>query len=135
MKRKAGLPEPPFKYEQRVKFKTRDGADLEGKITFIGWLPFPGIWSFEVRTDAGETFKAPGNIAEIGAIEETAAPSFEKTAAGDQAIIPCARGAPDPGHQTKAEEAPARRTNGARKPAPSTTSSNHFSKEAKANEL
>ena len=37
---------------------------LIGNVSFIGWLPFPGIWSFEVTLSGGtladQTVKAHG---------------------------------------------------------------------------
>ena len=86
------LPKSPFAHGERVKFRTRDGAELLGTVTLVGWLPFPGMWSFEIKTADGITHKAPGDIKEIEKAEETAAPHFEKTAAGDQAVIAGAEG-------------------------------------------
>jgi hypothetical protein len=88
----APLPESPFKYGEQVKFRTRDGAELEGVVTLVGWLPFPGAWSFEIKTADGTVYQAPGNIKEIEKAEETAAPYFEQTEAGPQAVIPGAEG-------------------------------------------
>jgi hypothetical protein len=92
-RRKTETPVSPFKDGQRVKFKTAASMELEGKITFIGWILFPGMWSFEVTTDDGQVYKTHGSqlpgaaIRKLEAIEEPA-PIFEKTAAGDQAVIP-----------------------------------------------
>ena len=90
------LPKSPFAHGETVKFRTRDGAELLGTVTLVGWLPFPGMWSFEIKTADGITHKAPGDIKEIEKADETAAPAeaphFEKTAAGDQAVIPGAEG-------------------------------------------
>ena len=91
-RRQVELPKSPFAHGERVKFRTRDGAELVGTVTLVGWLPFPGLWSFEIKTADGITHKAPGDIKEIEKAEETAAPHFEKTAAGDQAVIPGAEG-------------------------------------------
>lgn len=82
------LPPAPFKMGELVKFRTRDGAELLGSITLVGWCPFPGMWSFEIKTATGERYTAPGNIKEIEKAEApAAAPMIEKTAAGDQAVI------------------------------------------------
>jgi hypothetical protein len=91
----APLPKSPFSYGETVKFRTCDGADHVGVITLVGWLPFPGMWSFEIKTNDGITHKAPGDVKEIDHAETAApaeAPHFEKTPAGDQAVIPGAEG-------------------------------------------
>jgi hypothetical protein len=86
-RRQVELPKSLFNHGETVKFRTRDGAELLGTVTLVGWLPFPGMWSFEIKTADGITHKAPGDIKEIEKAEEPA-PSFEKTAACDQAVIP-----------------------------------------------
>lgn len=80
------LPESPFSMGELVKFRTRDGAELTGTISLVGWMPFPGMYCFEVKTADGTTHKAPGDIKEIEKAE-IPAPRIEKTAAGDQCVI------------------------------------------------
>jgi hypothetical protein len=85
-RRKTETPVSPFKDGQRVKFKTAASMELEGKITFIGWILFPGMWSFEVTTDDGQVYKTHGSQLPGAAIRKLEA--IEETAASDQAVIP-----------------------------------------------
>jgi len=53
----APLPPCPFKTGERVRWTTKD-EEGTGAVSLVGWLPFPGCWSFEVRDDAtGETVR------------------------------------------------------------------------------
>ena len=64
-------PVSPFKYGQTVKVKLADGSFRIGEISFVGYLPFPGAWSFEIQTE-GVTFKTmgPGENPRIVALTE-----------------------------------------------------------------
>ncbi len=49
-------PQSPFQHAQTVKVKLADGTYKTGQVSFIGWLPFPGAWCFEVQSE-GVTYK------------------------------------------------------------------------------
>jgi len=57
-------PQPPIDYGDTVKVKLADGTLHLGIVKFVGWLPFPGAWSWDVKVMAGaligETVKCHG---------------------------------------------------------------------------
>ena len=79
-KRNDGIPEAPFKHGETVKVKLADGTYRVGTVSLVGYMPFPGIWSFEVKSPEtldgrSETYKSHGisdlpRIVALGGVEE-----------------------------------------------------------------
>jgi hypothetical protein len=91
-RKKSEPPKSPLEWGQRVKIRTRTGLETTGKISFVGYMPYPGMWSFEVTTDVGSVYKTHGSqhpgaaIARLERIEEE--PHVEQTLAGAQYVAP-----------------------------------------------
>ena len=60
-RKKSEPPVSPLEWGERVKIRTRSGLETTGKISFVGYMPYPGMWSFEVTTDDGQVYKTHGS--------------------------------------------------------------------------
>lgn len=98
MKKRSEGPKSPLEWNQRVTCRTQAGMTITGKVTFIGYIPFPGLWSFvEVTTDDGSVYKTHGSqhpgarLTQLEAAEE-APPVVDHTEAGAQFMVPGTEG-------------------------------------------
>jgi len=58
-RKESPIPKAPFDWGQTVKMRLSDGSIKVGKISFVAWILFPGMHSFEVEAD-GQTYATHG---------------------------------------------------------------------------